>query len=145
MKGFVVLQLTALVWLAGCAQQATEDKDSAGAGAGVVASQSASASDPQSSAETAMKEGDATAVATAIDEIKKTGTKTELVSLLVRGLGNQHDDVRETCSQELVEMAPDSHEAVVALMEEGLQDEDPVVRRHSAEALGFRSVVTASS
>ena len=86
--------------------------------------------------EAALKDGDATAVPTAVDHVKQIGNTAGLASLLLQGLSNDKVDVRETCSQQLVNMAPDNQEVDDALMETGLKDQDSVVGKHAAEALG---------
>lgn len=84
------------------------------------------------SLEQALKNKDAIAVGKALDGLPTAG---DTVPLLIRGLGNENADVRETCSEALVRFAPKGNDVVLALIA-ALQDEDHVVRRHAATSLG---------
>lgn len=80
----------------------------------------------------ALEKKDAEAAGKAIASISDLNAA---VPSLIRGLGNENSDVRETCSEALVQFAPKGDKVLLALIG-ALEDEDPVVRRHAATALG---------
>ncbi len=132
MKTLLGLSVTLL--MLGCGKPAAETVESAESSPS--ASQTPAETDASAAVEKALNEGDATAVLSAVSQLKETGDTADVIKLLIRGLGNDNDDVRETCSQQLVELAPDNRDVILVLMNEGVQDQDPVVRQHAVEALG---------
>jgi HEAT repeat protein len=83
----------------------------------------------------AVEQNDAVAVGKACELVKQEGQSKQSVPLLIRGLKAGNQDVRETCSEQLIQLASTDKEPILALMD-ALEDQDPVVRRHAAIALG---------
>lgn len=124
-----------LVTLTGCTGGSCTPTDRATDNPTSAANSTSSEASPPTTVLAALENANAQAVADAAEKMRSEGKTEELIPLLIKGLSNDNVDVRETCSEQLVQIAPDNQAAIRALIL-SIQDQDPVVRLHAAQALG---------
>jgi HEAT repeat protein len=129
MKTFPILLVCVL--LVGCGEHQTKSAP----GKQGVDNSSASGKSGLEALTNAVEQDDAVAVGKAFELVKQEGQSKKAMQPLIRGLKSGNQDVRETCSERLIQLASTNKEPILALMD-ALEDQDPVVRRHAAIALG---------